>query len=271
MRTEPTAAEVGLLLAEIDASTRRVAASLGAIDEDGLLAPSLLPGWARVTIAAHLTWVADRYAAMTADALAAVATTTYPGGAAERDASLRGLEDATAGQALTGFEAASAALAGAWRHLDDHQWATTMQEQRLGAIRLSRLTALRLTELEVHHVDLGVGYQITDWPSVFTRICLPLRIAWLDAHHRRRPDAARQVAGRWLLAPTDDGVRWLVTARADYVNCQPAPTAADADVTLAGTSAGLLAFLLGREPDPPLSIGGNRRLADAFKHAFPGP
>ena len=53
MRTEPTAAETGLLLTAIDASTRRVAASLGVLDEDRLLAPSLLPGWARATIAAH--------------------------------------------------------------------------------------------------------------------------------------------------------------------------------------------------------------------------
>jgi hypothetical protein len=29
-------------------------------------------------------------------------------------------------------------------------------------MRLSRLTALRLTELEVHHVDLDVGYRVTD-------------------------------------------------------------------------------------------------------------
>ncbi len=86
MRTEPTAAEVGFLLAEIDASTRRVAASLGAVDEEGLSAPSLLPGWARATIAAHLTWVADRYVVMTGDALAGMATTTYPGGPAQRDA-----------------------------------------------------------------------------------------------------------------------------------------------------------------------------------------
>jgi len=257
VRTEPTAAEVGFLLEEIDASTRRVAASLGAVDLDMLLAPSLLPGWARATIAAHLTWVADRYVAMTADALAGRATTTYPGGPAQRDASLRALEDATAEQALIRFEAASAALADAWRHLGDRQWATTMHERHIGPMRLSRLTALRLTELEVHHVDLDVGYRVTDWPAAFTRICLPLRIAWLDAHHRRRHDTARQVAGRWLLAPTDDSVTWLVTAWADQVTSQPAPADAEADVTLSGPSASLLAFLLGRQPDPPLAVYGD--------------
>ena len=37
VRTEPTAEEVGFLLEELDASTGRVAASLGAVDEDGLV------------------------------------------------------------------------------------------------------------------------------------------------------------------------------------------------------------------------------------------
>ena len=48
-----------------------------------------------------------------------------------------------------------------------------MHEQRIGHISLARLTALRLTELEVHHADLDVGYRVTDWPAAFTRICLP--------------------------------------------------------------------------------------------------
>jgi len=271
MRTEPTAGEAGFLLTEINASTRRVAASLGALDEDRLLAPSLLPGWPRAAIATHLTWVADRYVAMTADALAGKPTTTYPGGPAQRGASLRSPEDVPARHVRVRFETASAALADAWRHLGDRQWTTIVHEQRIGHISLARLTALRLTELEVHHVDLDVGYRVTDWPAVFTRICLPLRTAWLGSHHRRRHDAAREITGRWLLAPTDDSAAWLVTARANHVTCQPTPAEAKADVTLSRPSASLLAFLLGRQPDPPLAIRGDRHLASAFKHASPGP
>ena len=145
-----------------------------------------------------------------------------------------------------------------------------MHEQRIGHISLARLTALRLTELEVHHADLDVGYRVTDWPAAFTRICLPLRTAWLDSR-RRRHDACREITGRWLLAPTDDSAAWLVTARANHVTCRPTPAEAEADVTLSGPSASLLAFLLGRHPDPPLAIRGDPHLAIAFKHAFPGP
>ena len=33
---------------------------------------------------------------------------------------------------------------------------------------------LRLTELEVHHLDLDCGYQIADWLTSSVRTCLPL-------------------------------------------------------------------------------------------------
>ncbi len=125
--------------------------------------------------------------------------------------------------------------------------------------------------MEVHHADLAVGYGVSDWPAAFTRTFVPLRVAWLDGHHRRRPAADRHLTGRWLLEPSGGAVSWLVTARPDRADCQPAPPEANAEVSLSGPSASLLAFLLGRESEPPLVIHGDGHLARAFKSAFPGP
>jgi len=108
-------------------------------------------------IAAHLTWVAERYVSMTADALAGVKTTTYPAGGAERDASLLLFNHATLEQALARLQHASAALADTWRHLEDHQWSTAMSEERIGPMSLPRLVALRLTELEIHPAAPGLA------------------------------------------------------------------------------------------------------------------
>jgi maleylpyruvate isomerase len=271
VRTDLALDEVGVLLDEIDASTSRLATSLAGAGQRGLAAPSALPSWTRAMIAAHLTWVAERYVSMTGDALAGVKTTTYPAGASERDASLQLFDHATPQEVLARLQHASAALASTWRRLKDQQWSTAMGEERIGPMNLSRLVALRLTELEVHHVDLADGYRVSDWPAVFTRICLPLRVAWLDRHHRRRPDADRHLTGRWLLVPTDGAMSWLVTARPGQTVCQLALPEADAEVSFSGPSASLLAFLLGREPEPPLVIHGDGHLARAFKSAFPGP
>lgn len=208
---------------------------------------------------------------MTADALRGLATTTYPGGTSERDASLAAFDRATVDEARQRFVAASAALGHAWRELDDRQWATVISDRRIGPMALGRLVALRLTELEVHHVDLDLGYRVADWPPGFPRTCLPLHVAWLGSRHRTGAVGTGHPDRRWLLEPTDDSVRWLVTVRAREVLCQPATPSSDADVTVTGTSAGLLAFLLGRRPEPPLDIRGNHGVADSFKQVFPGP
>lgn len=267
--TDPDAAEVRALLAEIDRATARVAAALGTLDRDSFHGPSLLGGWTRATIAAHLTWVAERYVAMTGDVLAGVPSTTYPGGAGQRAASLSGFDRVAPDEGARRLLAASEDLARCWRRLDGGSWATTFRETRIGPMRLSRLVALRLTELEVHHVDLGLGYRVADWPAAFVDTCLPLRLSWLGSHHR--PSGAPTVRGRWLFAPTDRAGRWLVTAGPLETVVEQASAGAAADAVLSGPSAGLLAFVLGRPPEVSLEIGGDRRLAAAFKEVFPGP
>src|SRR5258708_13525195 len=144
LRTELTLTEVGLLLDEIDASTGRFAASLAKVGQRGLAAPAARRSWTRATIAAHLTWVAERYVSMTADALAGVKTTTYPAGASERDASLRLFDHATPQQALARLQHASAALVGTWRHLEDQQWSTAMSEEADEALPAGRPPADRV-------------------------------------------------------------------------------------------------------------------------------
>lgn len=71
------------LLALIEGSTARLSAAVARLEGPELDAPSLLPGWSRRTIVAHLTFVATAYQRMTTDVLAARRTTTYPGGSAE--------------------------------------------------------------------------------------------------------------------------------------------------------------------------------------------
>jgi hypothetical protein len=51
---------------------------------------------------------------------------------------------------------------------------------------------LRLTELEVHHLDLDCGYQIGDWLTSFARTRSPRPVSWLGAHHSRRADTDRR-------------------------------------------------------------------------------
>ena len=141
--------------------------------------------------------------------------------------------------------------------------------QRLGRIKLSRLLALRLTELEVHEGDLIHGARPNKWNPEFVRVCLPLRIAWLAEHHRQHRDANCRIQGRWVLKT--DWQSWLVSASEADVVCTAADDNVEADVAISGDAADLLAFLLGRSPSSPVTVTGGAMLADRFKEAFPGP
>ena len=268
---DPSLDEAPRLLALIEGSTARLSAAVARLEGPELDAPSLLPGWSRRTIVAHLTFVAAAYQRMTTDVLAARRTTTYPGGSAERERSLRSLDHLRPAEVCNRLRGAGASLLTQWRGLDREDWARPLSGEAVGPMASSRLLALRLTELEVHHVDLDTGYPIGSWPAGFVAACLPLRIAWLGPHHRSRPEADLEVRGRWLLRAADLERAWVVEASGPTARCRATAPDERADAVLTGAAADLLAFLLGRAPSRALELAGDEDLARAFKRAFPGP
>ena len=145
------------------------------------------------------SYVAAAYARATREALAFGRATTYPGGPDERERSLDSLAGQSLAECLDSFVWTSSELDSTWRQLAGESWARSyLDEPGRGRIGLGRLVAQRLTELEVHHGDLGSGYGPSTWSPQFVEVCLPLRIAWLPVHHRRSP--RRRYLGRWQLA-----------------------------------------------------------------------
>jgi uncharacterized protein (TIGR03083 family) len=268
---DPAPAEAIALTSAVDAATSRLRASLAALSDEQASAPSLLKGWSRASILAHLAYVATASLRMTNDALAGRQTTMYPGGPAERDDSVLVGPDDSAETLVTRVDRASTALSERWLALEPDQWATSLVEDRLGQMRLARLVAMRLTEVEVHHADLAVGYAPHDWSTDFTRRCLPLRFAWLAAHHRNRRGADRSVDGRWLFVCRPERRGWLVEAHGCAVAVRSAAPDEPADTVLTGAWTDVLAFLLGRQSVHMLGITGDAGRAAAFKRAFPGP
>ena len=58
------------------------------------------------------------------------------------------------------------ALEVAWDELGDDQW-DREGIVAAGPITMSEIVFRRLREVEVHHVDLDIGYSATDWPSIY--------------------------------------------------------------------------------------------------------
>ncbi len=193
----------------------------------------------------------------------------YPGGREQRNAEIESAARTAPKELLDRFERSAGELAAAWRQLATKKWDTTFTEHELGAMRLGRLVALRLTEVEVHHADLAVAFGPRDWSPEFARGGLPLRIASLR-RLRRRTDADRTVAGTWLLVCDDLDTQWWVDAHGSDVEIAVS-SITRADTVLVGTARDLMALLLGRQSAAMLAVSGDATLARAFKRAFPGP
>jgi uncharacterized protein (TIGR03083 family) len=192
------------VVAAIDARTRQLVDTLAALEEREILALSLLPGWTRLTIACHLRYGAEALVRMTDDALAGRPTSFYPGGrAAQRPRTLLPRPGETSTAVTASLRDVSAALSERWRRVPD--WTAVVREpegmEDLGTVSVEWLALLRLTEVEVHGSDLGLG--LPAWGEVFVREALPMRLAWLARRRTNHRSLATNVQRSWLLAATD--------------------------------------------------------------------
>ena len=161
---------------QIDQATQRLLGTARIITEPDLRAPSLLPGWTRAHILAHLARGADAMRNLLAGARSGQDRPAYASAEArqadmEQGAGLRPKE-------LTADLADSAM---AWRtvarQLPDDAWQVPVRILDSVPFPAAQLLARRLVEVELHHCDLGAGYVPADWPTAFAAMELaePMR------------------------------------------------------------------------------------------------
>ncbi|MBT2386849.1 maleylpyruvate isomerase family mycothiol-dependent enzyme [Streptomyces sp. ISL-11] len=146
-------------LASVREATERLLSAAGKLDDAALAEPSRLPGWTRGHVLAHL--------ARNADALVNVleGRPMYASGEA-RDADItRDAPRPLAVQLADVRESAARFQATADAPAD---WGRTVTLRNGVTDRAARVPFRRLIEVELHHVDLGVGYELEDLPADFT-------------------------------------------------------------------------------------------------------
>ena len=255
--------------AEVLAELRRATHRLGdVLDGADLHAPSTLPGWTRLTVACHLRYGAVALRTMTEDALAGRATSYYPDGReAQRPRTLEPDEGETADDVVRSLREASAALSDLWEGLGADDWSADVVEPPgnpdLGTVPLVRLPLFRLTEVEVHGTDLGLG--LPSWSDALVRHALPMRLDWLGERRTNHRRVDPSVRGSFLLRASDLGIVQRLEIDGPSVTSHRVRGGdATADRVIDGTGRELLALLLGRWHD-------GSAAAEAFRRAFPGP
>ncbi|MER7733588.1 maleylpyruvate isomerase family mycothiol-dependent enzyme [Streptomyces erythrochromogenes] len=202
-------------LRSVREATDRLLTAVAKLDNAALSEESHLPGWTRGHILAHL--------ARNADALLNVfeGRPMYESGEA-RDADIARDAGRPLEEHLTDLRDSGARFLATTEH--DQDWSRTV-ELRNGVTDLaSNVPFRRWVEVDLHHVDLNIGYELSDLPGEFT----DREIAFLADRWSGRPE----VPATALAAA--DGRTWRTGS------------AGDPAVTVSGSPAALLAWLAGR-------------------------
>ncbi|MFJ5677282.1 maleylpyruvate isomerase family mycothiol-dependent enzyme [Streptomyces sp. NPDC093097] len=216
--------------AAVHESTERLLVSLGKLDDAAVGEPSLLPGWTRGHVLAHLARNADALVNLLTWARTDVRTPMYVSTAA-RDGDIERDAHRPLAAHLEDLQESAARFAAAAQALPEDRRAFEV-EMRNGVVeRADRLALRRLTEVELHHVDLGVGYTVEQLSAAFVTSELDFLTGVKFAG---RPDLAA------LELHDEEGRRWR-TGREG-----PADGAAVAPVVVRGPARDLVGWLTGR-------------------------
>jgi maleylpyruvate isomerase len=156
--------------------------------------PSRLPGWTIGHVLTHLTRNADGHVRRLEGALRGEDLDRYAGGAAQRDGDIEAGSTRTAGEIAADLERGCAQLEETWERCVAAGWPHA--ELSTGDWPTTSSPVQRLREVEMHQVDLGLGYDPADWPEEYVMWELPKLLATVPERIRHARDAGDLVA--WL-------------------------------------------------------------------------
>jgi maleylpyruvate isomerase len=160
----------------IDDATQRLLGTARMIAEPDLRQPSLLPGWTRAHVLAHLARGADAMRTLLIGARSGQDRPAYASSEA-RDADIERGAAQQAKDLVTDVADSAMALRTVARQLPDQAWACSVRFPGSAPFPAAQLLTRRLVEVELHHCDLAAGYNASDWPASFASLELgePMR------------------------------------------------------------------------------------------------
>ncbi|MFF0016726.1 maleylpyruvate isomerase family mycothiol-dependent enzyme [Streptomyces sp. NPDC005374] len=212
-------------LESVRGATERLLTAAAGMDNASVTESSRLPGWSRGHVLAHLSRNADAVVNVLRGQ-PMYASADVRDADIERDAArpldvqLADLRDSAARFQEAGAEPAD--------------WSRTVELRNGVTDSASRVPFRRWVEVELHHVDLGIGYELEDLPEEFTQ----REIDFLTERFRGHPGVPA------LLIEEDDGRR------------SPTGRPEEAALIVSGRRADLLGWLAGRRDGSLLRVHG---------------
>ncbi len=170
-----SAARAADLITDAD---RALVRTVDRLDEAAYAEPSLLPGWTRAHVVAHLALNAEGLAGVLHGAHIGEPQPMYasPEG---RDSDIAELAAADPAELRERLLAGTATFSDALAAMHEDDWAGRFERTPGGPdFALVHVALMRVREVEIHHADLGAGYSPVDWPE-------PFRVLLLDSMTKR--------------------------------------------------------------------------------------
>jgi maleylpyruvate isomerase len=164
------------LLALLETGTRRLVRTVDGLTDEQWTQPSLLPGWSRAHVVAHLT--------LNAEALSAALEGVHEGrplpmyaSQVARDGDIVALATSAPPSELRDRFLASTTVIGEWvEELADNLAGIEIERVPDGpGFPAGVVGQMRVREVEIHHADLGLDYTAADWSPEFVGLLLDTR------------------------------------------------------------------------------------------------
>lgn len=180
-------------------SQDRLDASIGKLTEEEARGDSLLPGWTRGHVITHLARNADACRRMALGVVSGEPQEMYPGGQDARNSAIDEGADRPIALLAGDSQFSGARLLEVLPEIGPELLETPIRWRR--PVTADLLPTLRWREIEIHYVDLGVGYMTNDWSDKFVSDTL-------EAELPRLADRAPGVAAPDL--PPAELLAWLI-------------------------------------------------------------
>ena len=164
---------------------QRLLERLSGLTDDEVRAPSRLPDWSVGHLLTHVARNADSVVRRLEGAARDEIVDQYPGGPAGRATEIEVGALRSATELVADVRTSALAAENAATSLPGPAWVRLTRSVGGELDSASSVLIGRIREVEVHHVDLGLGYTLSDWPAEFVEETLAVELPRLP--HRAGP------------------------------------------------------------------------------------
>jgi maleylpyruvate isomerase len=206
------AADTSTQLDALRSSTQALEHSIAELTDEQARGPSLLPAWTRGHVLTHVARSADAMVNLVTWARTGIPTPMYTSREA-RNAAIEEQSSRPAADLRRDVHESHERLMAALSELTGDDWAAPLtygSRDRAGTAAV--IPFLRRTEVEVHHLDLGLDYTLAHWPEDFVEALLTDIAA---------ESSARDDMPGCVLVGNDDEGRWVIAGGGQEISGPP--------------------------------------------------